>query len=85
MWRDDAPLRDFITLQPPQLAPLLWHDPQSPEAPAMLTRPENPDEVAAMMLARAKSLAATGKLVSPIPDRDLKKRIHGVKVPTLIV
>ena len=31
------------------------------------------------------ALGATGKFVWPIPDKGLKKRLHRVKAPTLIV
>jgi pimeloyl-ACP methyl ester carboxylesterase len=32
-----------------------------------------------------ETMLATGKLIWPIPDKGLKKRIHGVKEPTLLI
>jgi pimeloyl-ACP methyl ester carboxylesterase len=37
------------------------------------------------MFARAQALAAAGKFLWPIPDKGLKKRIHRIKTPTLIL
>jgi pimeloyl-ACP methyl ester carboxylesterase len=32
-----------------------------------------------------ETMLATGKFIWPIPDKGLKKRIHGVKAPTLLI
>ena len=37
------------------------------------------------MLSREKAMSATGKFTWPIADKGLKKRIHRIKAPTLIV
>ena len=84
-WRDDAPIADIFTMGPQALAPLLWSNLESPIAQAMLTPPESQEEMARRMLERAQSLAAAGKFIWPIPDKGLKKRIHRIKAPTLIL
>lgn len=38
-----------------------------------------------MMLEMHKALATAGKFMWPIPDKGLKKRIHRIKVPTLLL
>lgn len=85
LWRDDAPIPDIFTMGPAELAPIVWHDLESPAAKAMMTPPETPEAQAAAMLGRAQSMAASGKFLWPIPDKGLKKRIHRIKVPTLIL
>ena len=48
-------------------------------------QPQTEDEQRLLQFERAKSLAALGKFVWPIPDKGLKKRIHRIKAPTLLV
>jgi pimeloyl-ACP methyl ester carboxylesterase len=85
LWRDDVPIPDFFTMQPPEMMKLVWHDVESPIAKAAMTPPESQEAMAEMMIARAQSLAAAGKFLWPIPDKGLKKRIHRIKTPTLIL
>jgi len=85
LWRDDAEIPDIFTIGPAALMPLIWNDPQSPLAQAMLTPPDSQEELGRRMLERQQSLAATGKFIWPIPDKGLKKRIHRIQVPTLIL
>lgn len=85
LWRDDTPIPDIFTMGPGAMAPLVWHDLEHPVAKAMMTPPETQEQTAQAMLGRAQSLAATGKFIWPIPDKGLKKRIHRINVPTLLV
>lgn len=85
LWRDDVPVADFFTMSPSTMAPLIWHDPESPVAKAASTPPETQEQTMAAMLARAQAMAAAGKFLWPIPDKGLKKRIHRIKAPTLIL
>jgi pimeloyl-ACP methyl ester carboxylesterase len=85
LWREDAPIPDIFTMGPQALAPLVWADPESPMAQAMLAQPDSQEETARRMLERAQALAAAGKFIWPIPDKGLKKRIHRIKTPTLIL
>jgi pimeloyl-ACP methyl ester carboxylesterase len=85
LWRDDAPVPDFFTMGPAELAPLVWHDATSPAAQAAATMPESQEAVVEMMITRAQALAASGKFLWPIPDKGLKKRIHRIAAPTLLL
>jgi pimeloyl-ACP methyl ester carboxylesterase len=85
LWRDDAPIPDIFTMGPQELAPLVWSDPASPMAQAMLAQPESQEEQNRRILERQQSLAAAGKFIWPIPDKGLKKRIHRIKTPTLLI
>ncbi|MPZ24391.1 MAG: alpha/beta fold hydrolase [Dehalococcoidia bacterium] len=84
-WRDDAPVLDYISARPRDLLKAIFHDPQGEVATAMFTPPEDPEALAAAIFDRAKSYSAAGKFAWPIPDRGLKRRIHRIKAPTLIV
>lgn len=50
-----------------------------------LTLPTDPMEMAIAMADSVWALGTTGKFVWPIPDKGLKKRLHRVTAPTLII
>jgi len=51
----------------------------------MLTLPSEPDAQMEAVLERTKNLSAAGKFLWPIPDKGLKKRIHRIVAPTLLL
>ena len=85
LWRDDAPVADIFTMGPQETMQLAFHDPESPVAQQLAMMPEDPQQRAEMTVERMQSLAAAGKFMWPIPDKGLKKRIHRIKTPTLII
>jgi pimeloyl-ACP methyl ester carboxylesterase len=85
LWRDDAPVANYMWASPPELANMLFVDPQGEIARRMFTPPDDP-EVAAVGAARLVwAIACTSKFVWPIPDRGLSKRLHRITADTLIV
>ena len=85
LWRDDEPVLDEFTLSPDQLAPHIWHDPQSEAVKEAFPAPEGKDAIVEMLFQRMQSYTSAGKFLWPIPDRGLKRRIHRIQSPTLIV
>lgn len=85
LWRDDAPVRNWMEATPEQLAGLLFKNPASPAAQAMLAMPSDPEMALKATAQFIWNLGATGKMVWPIPERGLVKRLHRVAAPTLIV
>jgi pimeloyl-ACP methyl ester carboxylesterase len=47
--------------------------------------PSDPDARLEVVLERTKSLSAAGKFLWPIPDKGLRKRIHRIAAPTLLL
>ncbi len=85
LWREDAPVANYMWATPPELANMLFMDPQSDIARQMFTPPPDPD-VAAIGAARLTwAIACTSKFVWPIPERGLSKRLHRITAETLIV
>ena len=84
-WRDEAPVLDFFTLGPDQQLPYLWHDPQSEAVKEANPTPGSTEDMIELMFQRMQSYSSAGKFLWPIPDKGLKKRIHRIKSPTLIV
>ena len=85
LWRDDAPVVNWM-LQPPQdLAAWVFHDARSAAAQQMFTLPSGQEEAAVAKTQLIWAMGATGKFIWPIPDKGLKKRIHRVTAPALLV
>lgn len=85
LWREDAPITNWIAAAPEELPGILFKDPSKPEAQAMLAMPEDHDAAAVATAQLIWNMGVTGKFVWPIPDCGLEKRLHRIKVPTLIV
>ena len=84
-WRDEEPVLDFFSLPPDQLMPYIWHDPESETVREAFRIPDGQEALADMMMNRMKALATAGKFMWPIPDKGLKRRIHRIQTPTLLI
>jgi pimeloyl-ACP methyl ester carboxylesterase len=84
-WRDDDPVLDFFAVPAPELAQYIYHDPQSETVRASLQLPDDRDALMERMFQHIQALTAAGKFLWPIPDRGLKRRVHRIQAPTLIV
>jgi pimeloyl-ACP methyl ester carboxylesterase len=85
LWLEESPVADFFAMTPDQLAVALWHDPHAEVARAMMALPQDEQAQLEAFLIRSQHLAAAGKFLWPIPDKGLKKRIHRIKAPTLVL
>ena len=82
LWRDDTPIPNWMIVSPASdLSKLLFYDPEGPLAKALFGGEPDPDATLRMIW----SMACTGKFVWPIPDKGLKKRIHRIQAPTLVL
>lgn len=85
LWRDDAPVLNWMAMAPDAMAKAVFFDPTGPLAQQVLALPEAPEAQVEVQIQIAWTLACTGKFVWPIPDKGLKKRLYRIKSPTLIV
>ena len=85
LWRDDAPVGDFLAMNPAELADCLWAP--TPEGNRASAADIEAAERARELLApeRVQDLTAAGKFLWPIPDRGFKRRAYRIKAPTLII
>lgn len=81
LWRDDVPIPDLAATPPERLPAMLLADPGSPLA-GMLTPPL--DDPQALFEASVR-MASILHFIWPIPDKGLRRRIHRVTAPTLLV
>lgn len=82
LWRDEAPVADFLALNSAELTQVLLADGHSPDAVDMEGAERAPE---LLLPERVQDLTAAGKFLWPIPDRGLKRRAYRIKAPTLIL
>jgi pimeloyl-ACP methyl ester carboxylesterase len=85
LWRDDAPVVNWGLLHPTQLPAWVFTDPEGAPARRMFAVPDDPEAQVEARVRLQWAMGATGKFTWPIPDKGLKKRIHRVTAPTLMV
>ena len=86
LWLDEHPIPDIFALLPYQLAELLFHDPARGQA--LLTGGADLSDLEALKefyLGSQRRLAMAGKILFPIPNRRLSKRLYRLAAETLIV
>ena len=85
LWRDDLPVKNWMIMSNADLRNALFAAPTGEVAEKFFGLPtENTARIDAQV-GFIWSQACTGKFVWPIPDKGLKKRIHRIVMPTLIV
>ena len=84
-WRDAERIANWLLLDAARLREAIFHDPASPAARRMFGTADDPEAATAARVRLIWAMGATGKFIWPIPDKGLKKRIHRVKAPTLVV
>jgi pimeloyl-ACP methyl ester carboxylesterase len=86
MWIDEHPIADIFGVLPFDLPGLLFHDPAT--GAASLTGGmdfSDPDALVEFFIRNARQLGTAGKMLFPIPNRRLSKRIYRLTAPTLLV
>ena len=86
LWLDAHPIPDIFALLPFQLAELLFDDPK--QGQALLTGGADLADMEALRdfyLASQRRLAVAGKILFPIPNRRLSKRLYRLTADTLLV
>jgi pimeloyl-ACP methyl ester carboxylesterase len=84
-WRDADPIVNWMVLEPAQLRARVCRDPDGAAARQLFGAGGDPEQAVQARVRLMWAMGATGKFIWPIPDKGLKKRIHRVRVPTLLV
>ncbi len=85
LWRDDAPVRNWMLLSEAERRPALFADPKGDAAQRFFATPSEPAGRVDVLAQFIWAQACTGKFVWPIADRGLKRRAHRIGAPTLLV
>jgi pimeloyl-ACP methyl ester carboxylesterase len=87
LWLDEAPIRlvEMVTGPPEELPSYLFKHPESEAARAMMALPEDPDQVPKAIAQTAWNIGCTTKFAWPIADHGLARRLHRIRIPTLVL
>jgi pimeloyl-ACP methyl ester carboxylesterase len=85
LWRDDLPVKNWMILPEDQRRAALFAAPAGPAAERFFALPDDPATRVEAQADFVWAQACTGKFVWPIPDKGLKKRIHRISAPSLII
>ena len=84
-WRDTERVVNWMMLSPAELPRHVFSDPGSAAAGHLMGPSEPPEAAAEARVRLMWAMGATGKFIWPLPDKGLKKRIHRVSAPTLLI
>ena len=86
LWMDEHPIPDLFAMLPHQIADVLFADPQKGQV--LLTGGADLSDMEALKdfyVASQRRLAMAGKILFPIPNRRLSKRLYRLTAETLVV
>jgi pimeloyl-ACP methyl ester carboxylesterase len=86
LWMDEHPIPDIYAMLPYQIAEVLFHDPANGQA--LLTGGADLSDMEALKefyIGSQRRLSMAGKILFPIPNRRLSKRLYRLTAPTLLV
>jgi pimeloyl-ACP methyl ester carboxylesterase len=86
LWLDQHPIPDLFAMLPFELPPLLFHDPEI--GAAALTGGTDFSDMDALQdffIGNARRLGTAGKILFPVPNRRVAKRLYRLKADTLVV
>src|SRR5262249_28595105 len=86
VWIDATPIPDIFSMLPFELVGVLFADPKNGEK--FLTGGidfTNPEALQQFLVNNARRLGTAGKILFPIPNRRLSKRLYRLTAPTLLV
>lgn len=85
LWLDHAPTADLFSLSEKELTAAKWSDPGVAPRPEPSIDVPDPDDPLAGPITRNRNLAVATKLLWPIPDLGLSKRLGLIRARTLVV
>src|SRR5207245_6553052 len=86
LWMDEHPIPDIFALLPYQIAEALFHDPR--EGQALLMGGADLSDMEALKefyMGSQRRLAMAGKILFPIPNRRLSKRLYRLTAETCVL
>lgn len=85
LWLEEHPGIDYFAAVPDKLRSVLFADEDCDAALDCLPDPESDEQRHRQRIERTRSLATIAKFMWPIPDKGLKKRLHRIGNPTLVI
>jgi pimeloyl-ACP methyl ester carboxylesterase len=86
LWLDDYPIVDIFSLLPYEFPQYLFHDPEA--GAALMTGGldfDDAEAIKAFLIGNSRRLGTAGKILFPIPNRRLSKRLYRLTNPALVL
>ncbi len=85
LWLEKQPVPDVFALRPFEFGDLLFHDQERAQALlAGATDVADGDSLRQFLVDNARQLGTAGKILFPIPNRRVAKRLYRLSTPTLV-
>jgi pimeloyl-ACP methyl ester carboxylesterase len=85
LWRDDAPVTNWMLLAPQELPGYVFEEAEGAVAKILFPVPDQASEAALARTNLIWAMGSTGKFIWPIPDKGLRKRMHRIEAAALLV
>jgi len=86
LWLEKHPIPDIFSFLPFEFGEYLFHDPQrAAELLVGATELADPESLREFFIGNARRLGTAGKMLFPIPNRRLSKRLYRLTTETLVV
>ena len=83
LWLDEKPIEDISGVPQERVTTILSGS--TALTAELLAQPEDPASIADFMVNRFLAQAAVSHFIWPIPDRDLRRRLYRISMPTLVL
>lgn len=86
LWDDAMPIPDLFATLPFELPELMFNDAQLGQK--LMTSGmdfNDPEYLTEFLVGNARRMGCAGRLLFPIPDRGLRKRLYRIKAPTTLI
>jgi pimeloyl-ACP methyl ester carboxylesterase len=85
LWLEEDPIPDIFSFLPFEFADYLFHDPAKAAMLSGGTDFSSEDAMTEFLVGNSRRLGMAGKILFPVPNRRVSKRLYRLTAPTLIV
>jgi pimeloyl-ACP methyl ester carboxylesterase len=85
LWLEDDPIPDMFTFLPFEFADYLFHDSSKAAILSGGADFSSPEAMTDFLVGNSRRLGMAGKILFPVPNRRVSKRLYRLTAPTLIV
>jgi pimeloyl-ACP methyl ester carboxylesterase len=85
LWLEEDPIPDMFSFLPFEFADYLFHDPSKATILSGGTDFSSADAMTEFLVGNSRRLGMAGKILFPVPNRRVSKRLYRLTAPTLIL
>lgn len=85
LWLEEDPIPDMFSFLPFEFADYLFHDPSKAAILSGGADFSSPEAMTEFLVGNSRRLGMAGKILFPVPNRRVSKRLYRLTAPTLVV